>query len=116
LCLRTVSALNFLSVSFSFSGRLLTQAKKQGGNALGGRLGMLLYERIKLQQKKLYLEAIKNLIFQYEHQYNDDSHEILLEKLKQTTIDSFSTVEHFFKIEFGENKQDEVKFSYSLCP
>jgi hypothetical protein len=31
--------------------------------------GMLLYERIKLQQKKLYLEAIKNLIFQYEHQY-----------------------------------------------
>jgi hypothetical protein len=24
-------------VSFSFSGRLLTQAKKQGGNALGGR-------------------------------------------------------------------------------
>jgi hypothetical protein len=90
------------SVSFSFSGRLLTQAKKQGGNAFGGRFnqsltcrnffsyrkkksivdlfesyalqlvsGMLLYERIKLQQKKLYLEAIKNLIFQYEHQYND---------------------------------------------
>ena len=75
--------------------------------------GMLLYERIKLQQKKLYLEAIKNLIFQYEHQYNDDSHDRLLEKLKQTTIDSFSTVEHFFKIEFGENKQDEVKFEYN---
>jgi hypothetical protein len=37
LCLRTVSALNFLKVSFSFSGRLLTQAKKQGGNAFGGR-------------------------------------------------------------------------------
>jgi hypothetical protein len=75
--------------------------------------GMLLYERIKLQQKKLYLEAIKNLIFQYEHQYNDDSHDRLLEKLKETTIDSFSTVEHFFKIEFGENKQDEVKFEYN---
>ena len=75
--------------------------------------GMLLYERIKIQQKKLYLEAIKNLIFKYEHQYNDDSHDRLLEKLKQTTIDSFSTVEHFFKIEFGENKQDEVKFEYN---
>jgi hypothetical protein len=32
--------------------------------------GMLLYERIKLQQKKLYLEAIKNLIFRYEKEYN----------------------------------------------
>jgi hypothetical protein len=61
----------------------------------------------------LYLDAIKSLIFQYEHQYNDDSHDRLLEKLKQTTIDSFSTVEHFFKIEFGENKQDEVKFEYN---
>jgi hypothetical protein len=57
---------------------------------------MLLYERIKLQQKKLYLEAIKNLIFQYEKEYNDDSHDRLLEKLKETTIDSFSTVKHFF--------------------
>jgi hypothetical protein len=46
----------------------------------------------------MLLEAIKDLIFQYEHQYNDDSHDRLLEKLKQTTIDSFATVEHFFKI------------------
>jgi hypothetical protein len=63
----------------------------------------------KLKQKNLYLEAIKNLIIKYEKKYNDDSHDRLLEKLKQTTIDSFSTVEHFFKIEFGENKP----FSFS---
>jgi hypothetical protein len=61
----------------------------------------------------LYLEAIKNLIFKYEKEYNDDSHKILLEKLKETTIDSFSTVEYIFQIEFGENKQDEVKFEYN---
>ncbi|VVM26638.1 hypothetical protein BSPWISOXPB_4375, partial [uncultured Gammaproteobacteria bacterium] len=75
--------------------------------------GMLLYERIKLQQKKLYLDAVKNLIIKYEKKYHEKSHLRLLEKLKQTTIDSFSTVEHFFKIEFGENKQDEVKFEYN---
>ncbi|VVM20174.1 hypothetical protein BSPWISOXPB_4347, partial [uncultured Gammaproteobacteria bacterium] len=44
---------------------------------------------------KLYLEAIKNLIFKYEHQYNDDSHDRLLEKLKQTTIDSFQRLSTF---------------------
>jgi hypothetical protein len=41
------------------------------------------------------------------------SNKRLLEKLKGVNIDSFSTVEHIFKIEFGENKQDEVKFEYN---
>ena len=73
--------------------------------------GMLLYERIKIQQKKLYLEAITKLIFHYEKEYCRDSHKRLLEKLKSISINSFSVVEHIFKIEFEKSQQ--VKFEYN---
>jgi hypothetical protein len=61
---------------------------------------MLLFERIKLQSKALYLEAIKEEIYKYEDTYHQEAHDRLVLKLSETKIQSFETVVHIFKIEF----------------
>jgi hypothetical protein len=80
-CLRTVSALNFLSVSFSFSGRLLTQAKKQGGSAFGGRFNQpLTYSSFFSAGELLNLLSNASKCFQA---YIENLHEDEKERLRE---------------------------------
>jgi hypothetical protein len=42
---------------------------------------MLLFERIKLQSKSLYLEAVKEEIYKYKNTYHQGAHDRLVLKL-----------------------------------
>jgi hypothetical protein len=74
---------------------------------------LLLYERIKVSMKGLYLTAIKKEIYKYEDVYHQAAHDSLVDKLGRTKIQGFETVEHIFKIEFPPIVPNQITIEHT---